>query len=343
MLFRSASIFAASDVNESVTVEAAFENKSKTVCAALKGEAGLSDNSQVNVMVISKVDEGRAQIALSAVYTIKNIAQRLEEWRVAADNRPSFSLWLPGKKGEKAFKSDPSCPSPVDVMKCLQNQWIKNGIDKRNVPGVYLRHVYDLYLGSSFIAQQAANNFINLALQRLSELFIGYAGADHSSNINKYSPDARLTLLHGISILAIVLYKLGIKKEDYMKNTAFSVGRMLALADKLHYAYCWKVRKKEIPPQLIGNAIMRTALDNPLKGLSLLSERLPIYQAWATNVQDDGTDESVTKQFRLAKWILGQMGQVSADMENVTIPTRADDAVKAQILLGYLAHVKNEA
>ena len=338
-----ASIFAASDVDEGVTAEAAFENKTKTVCAALKGEAGLTDNSQVNVMVISNVDKGRAQVVLSAAYTIKNIVQSVEEWRIAADNRPPFSLWLPGKKGERAFRSEPSCPSPVDVMKCLQNQWIKNGIDKRNVPGVYLRHVYDLYLGSTFIARLAANNFMNLALQRLGELFIGYAGADHSNNIKEYLLDARKTVLNGISILAIVLYKLGIEKEDYMKNAAFSVGRMLALADKLHYAYCWKVRKKVIPPQLIGNAIMRTALDNPVKGLSLLSERLPIYQAWATNVQDDGTDENVTKQVRLAKWVLGQMGQVSADMENVTIPTRADDAVKAQMLLGYLAHVKNEA
>ena len=44
----------------------------------------------------------------------------------------------------------------------------------------------------------------------------------------------------------------------------------------------------------------------------------------------------------MAKWVLGQMGQVSADLENAAIPTQADDAVKAQILLGYLAHVKNE-
>ena len=338
-----ASIFAASDVDEGVTAEAAFENKAKTVCAALRGEAGLTDSSQVNVIVISKVDEGRAQVVLNAAYTIKNIVQSLEEWRVAADNGPPFSLLLPGKKGEKALRVAPSSPSPMDVMKCLQNQWIKNGIDKRNVPGVYLRHVYDLYLGSTFIARQAANNFMNLALQRLGELFIGYAGADHSNNIKEYSLDARKTVLNGISILAIVLYKLGIEKEDYMKNAAFSVGRMLALADKLHYAYCWKVRKKEIPLQLIGNAIMRTALDNPLKGLSMISERLPIYHAWATNVQDDGTDESVTKQVRLAKWVLGQLGQVSAALENADIPKQTDDAIKAQVLLGYLAHVKNES
>ena len=159
-----------------------------------------------------------------------------------------------------------------------------------------MRHVYDLYLGDTFIARQAANNFLALFLQRLGELFIGYGGTDHitSETIKfeimkkKYSTDARKSVLHGISILAIVLYKLGIRKEVYMKNAAFNVGRMLALADKLHCEYCINVRgknetdtekKKSIPAQLIGNALMRTALDNPLKGLSLLSERLLIYQA----------------------------------------------------------------
>jgi hypothetical protein len=266
---------------------------------------------------------------------LRIIIHSVEEWRTASNNRPSFSLWLPGKKGEKALKVEPSCPSPTDVMKCLQNHWIKNGLDKRDVPGLNLRQVYDLYLGDTFIARQAANNFLNLSLQRLGELFIGYGGADHADAIKEYSSDARKAVLNGISILVIALYKLGIKKEDYMKNAAFNVGRMLALADKLHEQYCRHVRKSEVPPQLIGNALMHTALDNPIRGLALLSERMLIYQAWATKAQGDNVG--------LAKWVLGQMGQVSADLENVSIPTRADDAVKAQILLGYLAHFKDEA
>lgn len=330
-----ASVFAAPDVKESETAEAVYENKTKTVCDALRGEPGLKDSSQVNVFVISKVDEGRAQVVLSAAYSVKNIIQSVEEWRTASNNRPPFSLWLPPpKKGEKAQQVEPSCPSPVDVMRCLQNQWIKNGLDRRDVPGLYLRHVYDLFLGDTFIARQAANHFLNLSLQRLGDLLIGYGGADHADVIKEYSADARKTVLYGISVLVIALYKLGIRKEDYMRNVAFNVGRMLALADKLHEQYCRHVRKKEVPPQMIGNALMHTALDNPTKGLSLLSERLLIYQAWATKAQGENVG--------LAKWVLGQMGQVSADLENVAIPTQADDAVKAQILLGYLAHIKNE-
>ncbi len=345
-----ASVFAAPDVEESETDEAAYESKTRTACDALRGEPGLNDSSQVNVFVISKVDPGRAQVVLSSAFSIKNIIQSVKEWRTAANNRPIFSLWLPpAKKGEKVLHVEPMCPSPTNVMKSFQNQWIKNGLDKRDVPGIALRHVYDLFLGDAMIAQQTASNLLSLSLQRIGELLVGYSGADHTSDaikvevIKKYSPDTRKVVLHGISILAIALYKLGIKKEVYMKNSAFNVGRMLALADKLHCEYCINVRgkndsdeekRKSIPAQLIGNALMRTTLDNPLKGLSLLSERLLIYQAWATKAQGE--------KIGLAKWILGQMGRVSSDLENADIPKQADDVIKAQILLGYLAHVKNE-
>ncbi len=346
-----ASIFAAPDVEESETAEAVYENKTKTVCDALRGVPGLNDNSRVNVFVINKVDPGRAQVVLSTAYSVKNIIQSVEAWRTAAINRPAFSLWLPpAKKGEKALRVEPMCPSPTDVMKCFQHQWIRHGLDRRDVPGVALRHVYDLLLGDTMTAQLAASNLLSLFLQRLSELLVGYSGADHSSEaikveaIKKYSRDTRKDVLYGVSILAIALCKLGIKKEVYMRNTAFNVGRMFALADKLHCEYCINVRgkndsdeerRKSIPAQLIGNALMRTALETPLKGLSLLSERLLIYQAWATKAQGNNVG--------LAKWVLNQMGRVSAELENADITKQADDAVKAQILLGYLAHIKNES
>lgn len=339
-----ASVFAAPDVKESETDEAAYESKTRTACDALRGVPGLNDSSQVNVFVISKVDPGRAQVVLNSAFSIKNIIQSVEEWRTAANNRTAFSLWLPPvKKGEKALQVEPPCPFPTDVMKCFQNQWIKNGLDKRDVSGVALRHVYDLFLGEGRISQGTAQMFLDIVLQRLGTLFIGIAGADHSGDVMGYSTEARKTVLTGISVLAIVLYKLGIKKEDYMKNAAFNVGRMLALADKLHCEYCINERgknkseaekRKSIPPQLIGNALMQTTLDNPTEGLARLSERLPIYYAWATKVQSDNAG--------LVEEVLDQMGQVSADLENVTIPTQADDTVKAQILLGYLAHVKKE-
>ena len=119
-----------------------------------------------------------------------------------------------------------------------------------------------------------------------------------------------------------------------MKKAAFNIGKMLALADTLHKEYCRHVRDNSIPPQLIGNALMATAIDNPERGLVRLRERLMIYKAWADKVKGE--------KYKLAKWALSQMGQVANELAGVDLPTRTDDAAKAQMLLGYLERSKKD-
>ena len=59
-----------------------------------------------------------------------------------------------------------------------------------------------------------------------------------------------------------------------MDNTAFQLGRLLSMADTLHREYCVHVRKGSIPPQLIGNALMPAAADNPEDAIDRLRERM---------------------------------------------------------------------
>lgn len=44
----------------------------------------------------------------------------------------------------------------------------------------------------------------------------------------------------------------------------------------------------------------------------------------------------------LAKWALSQMGQVANELADADLPTRTDDAAKAQMLLGYLERSKKD-
>jgi len=331
-----ASLISEFDSGEGEIKEADYEQRSSAVCKALKGEKGLSRDSNVNILVLTKVDEGRGQVVLSGSYTIGNIVNSNEQWRIGAKNGPYFSVLLPGKKGEEAKVVESFCPSPAEVMRCLQNQWVRNGLGKCDVPGVSLRQVYDLFLGEERLAQESAWMILSLVLQRLRQLLIGFAAADHARNTRDYSVEARRTVLVGISVLAIVLHKVGIKKEGYMKNAAFNVGKLLAFADSLHAQYCklQMKRKGDLPPQLIGNAVLPVAFENPNKALALLGDRLRIYYAWATKVQGE--------EYKLVKWMMSEMGKISAELENVTWPSMTDDAVKAQVLLGYLARSKSE-
>jgi hypothetical protein len=319
---------------ESGNVEALFEETAASVCSALKGEPTLSLNSLLRLFVLTRLDPGRKQVVISSAFTVNSLISGADNWLLASKNHPYITILLPGKKGEKAKLLEPNCPTPASVMRCLQHQWIRNGTDSSAVPGCGLREVYDVFLGEQIEAKQSAKRLLQLCLKRLTPLLLGMGGALRTGELKPFKPHARLTALTTISLISILLFKLEHKKEEYMKKAAFNIGRMLALADTLHKEYCRYVRDNSIPPQLIGNALMATAIDNPERGLVRLRERLMIYKAWADKVNGE--------KYGLAKWALSQMGQVANELAGVDLPTRTDDAAKAQMLLGYLERSKKD-
>ena len=119
-----------------------------------------------------------------------------------------------------------------------------------------------------------------------------------------------------------------------MADTAFLVGRLLALADTLHKEYCRHVRKNSIPPQLLGNALMPVAAANPEDAIARLGERLNIYKAWADKMQGE--------QYALAKWAVGQMGEVCQQVPR-PLPIHADQTFQAELFLGYMARSPGKA
>jgi hypothetical protein len=137
------------------------------------------------------------------------------------------------------------------------------------------------------------------------------------------------------SIFGLLLAKLGHRKGEYVKGPPFLVGRLLSLADQLHVQYCYGVRKGQVPPQLVGNALMATALESPTKAVATLAQRILPYQAWARTVQ--GGDE-----VRLAKYLLGELGRVSAELKDAELPASCGDLEKAAMLLGYLARSEKD-
>jgi len=115
-----------------------------------------------------------------------------------------------------------------------------------------------------------------------------------------------------------------------MTTPAFLIGKLFNLADSLHLEYCKGPRKGSIPSQLVGNALMATALETPEKALSMLSQRVLPYQAWARTLT--GGDE-----VKLVKYFLKHLGEVTEQLKDIPLPQRSSDTDKAQMLLGYLA------
>lgn len=119
-----------------------------------------------------------------------------------------------------------------------------------------------------------------------------------------------------------------------MKDTFFYVGRFLSLLDTLHYEYCNNVRGGSIPPQLLGNAHLQIALDNPLTAIDMLARRIGVYQAWAKREQGENV--------KLAKWTIGEIGKITDLLSEKEIPSSTSSVERAQILLGYLARAEGK-
>lgn len=301
-----------------------FEVDTKTICDALEGINKESPNSKLNIFLLRKPSEGQAHVVVAESPSVTDILSAAEWWRQASVNVPKVTLSLPGKKGQPTVLAGPKPPYPDQVVRLLSEEWVRNGTRSNKVNGVGLGEVLTLMLHTPGKWELAAESMLSLTVRRLGPLLLGVFGA-------MQTPDARRCkiALRAVSVMGILLKAMGRRKESYMGETAFLVGRVLSLADTLHREYCKHVRDGNIPPQLIGNALMPVAADNPKDALDRLRERITIYKAWA--------DKGNSKEFRLAKWAIGQIGEICFRLSKLSLSLQADQTFRAELFLGYMA------
>lgn len=310
-----------------------FKNDAKALCCSLEGIINHYPESQLHILLIGKADKEKKQVFMHLMPKSHELLDAAERWqRGVRRNLPTVTLPLPSeKKAQGTIEGQPFPPYPDRVVRLLSSKWVRGGMDELKLKGPALREVLDMMLRSPGKWEQAAENLLQLTIQRIGPLLVGVAAAFHSgekNQINKFSPLARKTALRAVALLGILLDALGREKEVYMNETAFQLGRLLSLADTLHREYCVHVRKGSIPAQLIGNALMPVAADNPEDAIDRLRERMNIYQAWAFKVSGE--------EYRLAKWVVGQMGEICNAMMR-PLPTITDQTFRAELFLGYLA------
>jgi hypothetical protein len=312
-----------------------FENDAAALCRALEGIIKHYPQSRLHLLLIGKADKEKKQILMHLTPTPQEVLDAAERWQQGVlKNLPTVKLpFPPEEKGQKALEVQPLPPYPDRVVRLLSSQWVRGGTVEIKLQGPALRQVLDMMLRSPGKWERAADNLLQLTIQRIGPLLVGVAAAFHSAQeeqLEKFKPLTREAALRAVALLGILLDALGREKEVYMDETAFQLGRLLSLADTLHREYCVQLRRDSIPPQLIGNALMPAAADNPEDAIDRLRERMNIYQAWATKVP--GEEE----KYRLAKWAVGQMGEICHAIKR-PLPTKTDQTFRAELFLGYLA------
>ena len=220
-------------------------------------------------------------------------------------------------------------PFPIEVVWCLNTVWQRQGMHAEQARGFSIEDGLNLLLDSGLRQQAIAGLALGTLTRNAASLLLAMGQAHHQDMVHlaptKYGKQALLIP----SILGLLLAKAGSMKGVFMHQPHFLVGRLLSLADQLHEQYCQKVRKGSVPPQLVGNALMSAALEQPTQALAMLSQRILPYQAWAKSSQRE--------EARQAKFFLGEMGRLSQELATYPLPTTCDDKAKAEMLLGYLA------
>ena len=135
-----------------------------------------------------------------------------------------------------------------------------------------------------------------------------------------------------IAILSFLLYRMDIRKEQYMNGFPFQYGQLLKAADELHRLYCQVVRDGDMPSQLAGSSLYQAAIEAPIRTLDLLQRRISPYYVWAKTYCLKNEEKS-----GIAGWLCHVTEMIADQLSSVWSPdTRLNDEDKAQLFLGYL-------
>ncbi len=313
-----------------------FEACASRVTTSLTALSHEAPTTEVRVFVLTKPDGFRTKVLHSGRYSVKRLLDSAEEWKAGCRNLPALKVRQFGvKKGDKSFWTDPYIPYPAEVVSCLNTAWERAGTHAEHVPGFAIGDGLGLLLERGPVLRAIATRAIRTLVPNSLSLVLALGHAHHQGLAHSLGKKHRKQALLLPSIFGLLLAKLGHRKGEYVKGPPFLVGRLLSLADQLHVQYCYGVRKGQVPPQLVGNALMATALESPTKAVATLAQRILPYQAWARTVQ--GGDE-----VRLAKYLLGELGRVSAELKDAELPASCGDLEKAAMLLGYLARSEKD-
>jgi len=318
-------------------VEGEFEACAEAIAKAFSGHRVAEEKRDVIVFVLTKPDGFRTKVLCSNRCTEDHIVASAQDWQIGCRNIPDIkSRQFGPDKGSKPVWRDPLTPFTTEVVACLNTVWMRQGTESSACKAIRVADALSLLLDRDAALQQTVRHLLDVILKNTTGLLLATGNSATRWQVHVVARNLQKHQLILPRILGLLLWKLNLRKGDYMKTPSFLVGRMLSLADQLHLQYCQQVRKGEIPPQLIGNALMPTALNTPVQALSILGDRIRPYWAWAQTVNKG-------EKVGLAKYLLAQLSGVSTQLAECELPKRTSDADRAVMLLGYLSRPEKES
>ena len=327
-----ASIFSSSQAENSVQTEARFENIAKEFIKALRGIPTHEKPDSIQIFTIRKMDKARSKVIFSRNCSPEQLIKAAENWEIGCSNIPETDF------GERIITF------PLQVARIVNNVWKQNGELAQGQTAVErMKYYQGMELLLDIMQESMICNYLHILLTNSSRLvnYLGnwvYGGSKckdrtEEKNLEKLKNETVLLL----SVLGLLLYKRGDRKEKYMESMAYLVGQLLKISDELHTLYCRVVRGGDVPPQLVGSALFVTAGETPNQAIAQLSLRTNPYITWAKQYRFKNITTKNEESWR-AGWYLGLYEDVANKLHStITDSTRFCDFDKAQLFIGYLA------
>lgn len=326
--------------------EGLYEALCEQVLGDLADVVHRNPSAMINLIILETLDPGRKQVAYARSISVASFVDSVRAWLADTDNLPPIRFYKKMQRKEARFA--PSSPGPGAVGKALKIYYVPGNAKVRppKASALSIQTIYRLFL-SRGASSTGERSFLADCLKQVyirTDKLLADAGyfkllqeRDHA-----FSPKELHRVTVVLALLSLLLRRLGIERGMYMTSVAYQIGQLLQLADRLHKQYCIHVRnggdlKKPLPSQLLGNALLATAEENPAKALAMLSQRLKVYVAWA----DTSSDEHIKPSWLRWKWVLNHFRKIGSAFEHRAVPERLTYEEKAQLLLGYLAELPN--
>jgi hypothetical protein len=336
-----------------------FKDAAEPIClafvAAVERE---SIDPCLTILLIRQVSTGQIQLAYSSTPTLNQFVSAVQDWIVSGGNLPmGLLIPLPSKKSATGFSwMPPALLFPEQIARLLSHQWIRGGAESARVAAPPVGMVLDLFLRKPGVWQGVAEQLLGITLTRTNALLVNAGHLLHKDNRRslvewrKFVNSAKSTrdprspdyaLAQTLSLIGSLLFAMNSTANTYMNESAYLVGKLLAMMDELHKCYCEVVRDGDIPNSLIGNGLLGRASESPARALEELSERSRIYIGWARSAAIDPKRPdgiriaifSARKLLRLAQPLCETLHADEALAKELT-PVQ-----KAHLFLGYLSPV----
>ena len=309
-----------------------YRQEAQALIKSLQGVAYHNPSARLELFVLRAVSKGQAQAVYSEQPLVTEVFEGAAAWASGQEDRPATIL--DPKKREGILVS------PEDAVRTLSYVWRHDGTDSHRKTGILLGQAFDLLLRRPGRADDAAREILALVVARATPLLRAVGTELRQGALP--GPDRSFAARRVINLVGLCLNYFNVTQDQTMNEPAYLVGRLLGLADKLHIQYCRVVRGGQIPPTLIGNALLGTALDSPVSALATLADRIRIYLGWA-DTADVPPEGSKRIAILTAKKTRRELAEVEDALSNNALPTQCDDLMKAQMLLGYLSRTKTDA